>query len=145
VTFQLTQAPTTAVSVALSTGIPSVATIVPSSITLGSDNWDTGITATVTAVGSGLDVITLGTGSDSGLPPSYYVYVYVDPYYDSIAVCRARAVVAKKPIAIAITPQAAAIQQYVWTDVMKPGECASSRLLPPITVPAIATPSDAPV
>ncbi|HEX4454257.1 MAG TPA: hypothetical protein VH143_25515 [Kofleriaceae bacterium] len=27
----------------------------------------------------GLDMIWLGTGSDSGLPPYYYVYMYVDP------------------------------------------------------------------
>jgi hypothetical protein len=74
----LTQAPGSDVSLALS-GPGTGVMVTPSSIALGPDNWDTGVVATVTGVGSGWNAIWLGTGSDSGLPPYYYVYVYADP------------------------------------------------------------------
>jgi hypothetical protein len=76
-TIQLTQAPPADVSVVLVSAESSVANVAPTSFMLGSDNWNSGVTTTVMAVGSGHTAIAVVPGSDSGLA-TYNVAVDVD-------------------------------------------------------------------
>ena len=76
-TVALTQAPPADVSVMLEPASGAMATVAPTSFVLGSDNWSTGVVATVTAIGSGHTAIAIDPGSDSGLA-TYYVAVDVD-------------------------------------------------------------------
>lgn len=73
-TIALTQAPTSAITVAI--GSASTATADPATVTLDATNWSTGVTTTVTAIGSGnRDVLTLDGG---GAMPSQLVAIFAD-------------------------------------------------------------------
>ena len=108
----LTRAPGSDVTLALSTPDSDV-TVSPASVVLGSDNWDAGVTATVTG-GCGLDGDLARHRQRQWVAAGLlrlHLRRSVAHCVAASAVLRARAVVAKKPIAIAITPHATAIQQ----------------------------------
>jgi hypothetical protein len=73
----LTQAPPADVSVTLEPADSTIATVAPTSFVLGSDNWSSGMMATVTAIGSGHTTVAIVPGSDSSLA-TYKAAIDVD-------------------------------------------------------------------